>query len=457
MRRYGKIFALLLCLLLISACSNEPTNPTEKPTESPTSKTETMKPAARTVEEMISQPPGVLMKEHFDEDIEAVRTVNWTQYRDFYEKDFKPMMEKEISHYFQKQKNPTSDAVYDYLVYQLGSGQYEKFYRPLHDFQHGFQAPELPTEETSVEMKQKQTNVVILMDASGSMKATVPGGVKMDLAKNTIQEFASELPEGTNVSLLSYGHIGTGNDADKQKSCAAIESVFPLGPYDQTTFNEATNSFQASGWTPLAGAINQASDILAAYPAEEYKNIVYIVSDGIETCDGDPVATAKKLQEQNIQAKVNIIGFDVDDQGQNQLKQVAEAGGGEYVTVKTKDELETQIIEKWRPSIFEVMGKQGVPLAEYVNQSQELVNYYTHLHDLSNYEKYRITDAIYFLANEQLIDEETKKGALALADEMNKLRNDHFKESYETKKQELEEAKNTIDQQVADWKKQWEQ
>ena len=46
-----------------------------------------------------------------------------------------------------------------------------------------------------------QVNVAILLDASGSMKEKVDGQVKMELAKESIQRFVAELPEGTQVSL----------------------------------------------------------------------------------------------------------------------------------------------------------------------------------------------------------------------------------------------------------------
>jgi Ca-activated chloride channel homolog len=81
---------------------------------------------------------------------------------------------------------------------------------------------------------------------------------------------------------------------------------------------------------PLAASIAAAEKDLQG---KEGNNVVYIVSDGIETCDGNPVEAAKKLHESNIKAEVNIIGFDVDNKGQQQLKAVAEAGGGEFQSV----------------------------------------------------------------------------------------------------------------------------
>src|SRR5690606_21920048 len=74
---------------------------------------------------------------------------------------------------------------------------------------------------------------------------------------------------------------------------------------------------------------------------------IYVVSDGIETCGGDPVKAAKELHESEIQAIVNIIGFDVDNAGQRALKKVAEAGGGKYTTVSTGEDLRRHLEEEY--------------------------------------------------------------------------------------------------------------
>ena len=67
--------------------------------------------------------------------------------------------------------------------------------------------------------------------------------------------------------------------------------------------------------------------------------IVYVVSDGIETCNGDPVKAAKDLVSSDIQTVVNIIGFDVDNEGQKLLKNVASAGNGEFTYVQSERDL----------------------------------------------------------------------------------------------------------------------
>ena len=194
--------------------------------------------------------------------------------------------------------------------------------------------------------EQKSVNIMILVDSSGSMAGKVDGGVKMDLAKNAVKEFADQMPKGANVSLVAYGHKGSNQSKDKAVSCKGIEEVFPLGAYDEKKFNQALDKFKPVGYTPLADSLKYAHKKLSNQKNAE--NIVYVVSDGIETCGGDPVKAAKELNQSDIKAVVNIIGFDLDDEGQRQLKAVADAGGGEYSSVDSKVELDEYFKEERR-------------------------------------------------------------------------------------------------------------
>ena len=141
------------------------------------------------------------------------------------------------------------------------------------------------------------------------------------------------------MALRVYGHKGSNQQKDKELSCKSTEVVYPLGAYDKSSFQKSLDKFRPTGWTPLAAAIEQAKNDLSGKTGENVENIIYVVSDGIETCGGDPVKAAKELHESEIQAIVNIIGFDVDNAGQRALKKVAEAGGGKYTTVSTGEDL----------------------------------------------------------------------------------------------------------------------
>ncbi len=197
--------------------------------------------------------------------------------------------------------------------------------------------------------EQKSVNIMILVDSSGSMAGKVSGGMKMDLAKNAVKEFANQMPKEANVSLVAYGHKGSNQSKDKAVSCKSIEDAFPLGTFDESKFNQALNKFQPVGYTPLADSLKYAQKKLSNQKNAE--NIVYVVSDGIETCGGDPVKAAKDLNSSDIKAVVNIIGFDLDDAGQKQLKAVADAGNGKYSSVDSKVDLD-EYFEKERSRLY---------------------------------------------------------------------------------------------------------
>jgi len=457
-RRFLIGFICFTFVLFLSGCGEETqTEDKKEPSENIEEAAKKIPKAARTLEEMIEQKEGILIQEHMNKEIETVTGWNIGDYNAFYEETFRPIMEKELHDYFKENTDLTKEEVYDYLIYQLGSGQYKEYYNQLTNYEHGFEMPELPNGADQTETANKKMNAVVLIDASGSMKGEVSGSSKMSLAKETIGKFMEQMPEDTNISLLAYGHVGTGTDADKTLSCGAVESVYPLQPYDAGSFSQALNSFNASGWTPLAGAIEKAYELLAPYHTEDYYNIVYIVSDGIETCGGDPVVAAKKLQENNIQAKVNIIGFDVDDEGQKQLKQVADAGNGIYATVRDKSELETQVLKKWRPTIGQLVWTTGVDLKDTTDAMQRMNDIYNPLYFASDRERNRIRNAAYFLNDEKLISDETEEYVLSLADKNEEIRASDFKAIKEEKEKEMWAAHKEINDKVKAWREEWQE
>lgn len=444
----------MIVLCLAAGCSKD-VKDDSKPAKT-TAVEETIPNAAKTVEDMIDQKAGVLIEKHMDQKLETLGGWDGHQYLNFLDETFNPIVEKEFENYFTKHKNLSGEQVYDYLVYNLGSGNYKAYYEQLVSYEHGFVMPELPSGEDEVMTKQKKMNVVVLMDASGSMKGKVAGETKMELAKTAIAKFMEQIPADANVALISYGHVGSSDKNDKAASCAAVESFYPLAPYQAENFSSSLNAFEAKGWTPLAGAINKAGEILQAYQAEDYANFVYVVSDGVETCDGDPVAAAQQLQSQNIKAKVNIIGFNVDNEGQQQLKQVAASGGGEYITVDDRAELEVQITKKWQPSIGQLVWTQGVTIPQSIEASERMNNIYNPLYHASSAEFNRIRNAAYFLNNNSLISDEVEKQVIDLAQTQHDLRYEHFTEVKEAKLSEKEQAQNEIDAKVKEWREQWE-
>ena len=192
-------------------------------------------------------------------------------------------------------------------------------------------------------IQSEKINVQFILDSSGSMANRMGSKSRMDLAKDSIQKFASSLPQDAHVALRVYGHRGSNSDQDKAKSCASNELVYSFQSYDATTLANALNAFKPTGWTPLADAMRAALEDFKSVNQQNSRNIIFIVSDGIETCNGNPVEAAKLLKDSGLSPIVNIIGFDLDHKGQSQLMEVAKAADGSYVNVKNQEQLSNEI------------------------------------------------------------------------------------------------------------------
>nr|WP_275581896.1 VWA domain-containing protein [Geomicrobium sediminis] len=247
---------------------------------------------------------------------------------------------------------------------------------------------------------EKEVNVAILLDASGSMAGQVDGGQKMDLAKDAIAVFVQNIPDETNVLVQAYGHEGDNTNDGKTESCEAIENVYPLSPINDREFVEAVDPIEPTGWTPLADAMEQAKEDLIEEADENSINFIYVISDGIETCGGDPVAVAETIPEAGIDFEVNILGFDIADDEHEQLQEVAEVSGGNYSSVYTAQELDEEVTGTWLDQISQFAwiwwARDGLIATsedqlDIENELRELRN---DVSTLRNQENSRMTEAV---------------------------------------------------------------
>lgn len=460
------LIALVIISITLAACSDEKAKGSEsegnakdeEQDQETESEASTIPEAALSMDKTLKQEQGIMVEEL----LHKKQSMDEDAFEKYYEETFKPKMEKEVATYVKEHPKATADEVYDYLVYLLGSGRYGEGAEQAKSYTPKFEEPDFPTGTDTVttvdgEAVEKTSNAVLLIDASGSMKAKIGGKTQMALAKEAIGKFAEGLPDDGNVSLVVYGHVGTGSDADKKKSCSAIETMYKLDNYNAKKFSKALDSFSASGWTPLAGAINKAKEILKPYQGKKYKNTVYIVSDGVETCGGDPVKAAKKLAESDIQAKVNIIGFDVDNKGQRQLKNVAEAGNGEYATVRSKEELSQQITEEWSPSLTSIawIHKEKVGPWEEMDEENRMAKKLSKFRNASRNEHMRLNDAARSLVMKDFSKSDRLGKVKDLKESMFEMRQEYMRKISEKNKAKIEVEIERIDKLVDEWKAQW--
>ncbi len=163
--------------------------------------------------------------------------------------------------------------------------------------------------------------VLFILDVSGSMAQKLGQTTKMAAAKETFGELLEGLPKDMKVGLEVYGHHG-------DKDCSAIEVLVPPRPLEPQTLRQRVAPLAPSkGATPIAAALEKGAEVLRAEPGAR---TLVLISDGEETCGGDPVAVARTLRGQGYDVRIHVVGLAVDDKGRRQLAQIAEAGGGRY-------------------------------------------------------------------------------------------------------------------------------
>ena len=175
--------------------------------------------------------------------------------------------------------------------------------------------------------------VEIVVDASRSMWGQMDGQPKMAVAKEILQDVSEWLPEDMDLALRAYGNTSASDEND----CADSALLVPFGDDNREPIRKAISDLKPKGQTPIAYALNQAAD---DFEALESERTVVLVTDGIESCGGDPVAAARDLREQDIM--IHLIGFGLSntaDEDAASLQAVADASGGRFLKAGSAEEL----------------------------------------------------------------------------------------------------------------------
>lgn len=167
--------------------------------------------------------------------------------------------------------------------------------------------------------QEENSNLVFVLDGSGSMWGRVDGEMKIVEAKQVMADLLADVPENVDVGLVSYGHRRKGD-------CSDIETLASLGTSPATVATQI-QGVSPKGKTPITTSLEQAAELLSG---KEGSSTLVLVSDGLETCQGDPCALAKQLGSQGIDLVIHTVGFGVGGDAAAQLQCVAQAGGGNY-------------------------------------------------------------------------------------------------------------------------------
>jgi hypothetical protein len=171
------------------------------------------------------------------------------------------------------------------------------------------------------------------------MNEQLPGGeVKVQVIRKAVADFVDRLPEGIGLAVVIYGR-----DREVPSKVEVLRKLGPLDAGVRAQIRGALADMVPSGQAPLAAALKQAGQELAADSAAAG---IILITDGPDTCNGDASAQAATLANgTNLSYGVNVIGFGVTPKDFRELRGTAQAGKGRFHDPQTLAELNQTLAE----------------------------------------------------------------------------------------------------------------
>lgn len=200
--------------------------------------------------------------------------------------------------------------------------------------------------------------VEIILDASGSMLQRMDGVRRIEMAKTAVLRTVEDtLPTGVPLALRVYGH--------REAGACRTDLELPLQPLDKAAFLQRVEGIQAINLarTPIAESLAAVAQDLREAGG---RKLVVLLTDGEETCGGDPEAAIARLQEDGLDVRVNIVGFALDDESiRTQFERWARQGGGEYLDARDMSGLQLALTRALETP-FRVFDPAGAEVARGV-------------------------------------------------------------------------------------------
>lgn len=110
---------------------------------------------------------------------------------------------------------------------------------------------------------------------------------------------------------------------------------------DGAALGQRLRALMPRGKTPLADALRRAA---AEIPATAEEADIVLVTDGLETCGGDPCAVAAELAAEGVPIRAHVVGFGLTEGEVRQIACVAENTGGLVLAPQSGAELADALI-----------------------------------------------------------------------------------------------------------------
>jgi len=203
-------------------------------------------------------------------------------------------------------------------------------------------------------------NLEIILDCSGSMLSPLGKSTRIGTARQVLRDVLAKIPDDFNVGLRVYANRYSWKDM--QHSCTDTQLLLPIEKLDRQRILSTVDNLKPRGDTPLVYSVLQTPADLKAVGGGS----VIVITDGQETCHGDPVKAAEALKTAGIPVTLNIVGFTLKGKEKQDVERLmspfAEATGGHYYYAENGEALARALsqaaLNKFPYEVFDSTGQQ---------------------------------------------------------------------------------------------------
>jgi Ca-activated chloride channel homolog len=154
----------------------------------------------------------------------------------------------------------------------------------------------------------QRTRILFILDASGSMNDEWSNVRKFGTAKQIILQMLDSVKNDRNieVALRVFGH----QSEKALKNCEDTKLEVPFSYQSLIQIPIKLEELEPKGYTPIGLSLSEAVNDFQNNG--NIKNIIIMLTDGIENCEGDICQSAQELISKGISFKPYIVGLGLD-------------------------------------------------------------------------------------------------------------------------------------------------
>ena len=174
----------------------------------------------------------------------------------------------------------------------------------------------LPAQQTQV-YKPNVSRILFVLDGSGSMKQPYGKASKFETAKQLLFKLIDSV-EHKNPNVEFAVRVFGFQNPNTAHNCKDSKLLIPFAKNNASKIYSELGKVTPQGMSPIAYSIQSGA---ADFPDDVHSlNSIILITDGEETCGGDPCKISKELTAKRISLKPFIVGLNVDSSAYQKFK-----------------------------------------------------------------------------------------------------------------------------------------